>query len=54
MPWVADGRVVVILFDDVVAKVIVFRDIDMSMVEDNFIFKVLVFKFLDKGARAIA
>ena len=50
----ADGRVVIVLFDNVMAKVVVFRNIDVSTVEDNSIFKVPVFKPLGKGARAIA
>lgn len=49
----ADGRVVMVLFDNVTVKVVVFRNIDMSMVENNSIFKVPVFKPLGKEARAI-
>ena len=44
---------VMILFDNVTVKVIVFRDIDVSIMEDNSIFEVPVFKPLGKGARAI-
>ena len=45
---------VIILFDNVMAKVVVFRDINVSAVKDNSIFEVPVFEPLSKGARAIA
>ena len=46
--------VVMILFDDIAMKVVVFRNIDMFMVKNNSIFKVSVFKSLGEGVRAIA
>jgi hypothetical protein len=41
--WVTCGDVVVVLFDNVSSKVVIFWNVDMSTVEDKSVFKVPIF-----------
>jgi hypothetical protein len=41
--WMSCGDVVVVLFDNVSSKVVVFENVDMSVVEDKSIFEVPIF-----------
>ena len=41
--WVSCGNMVVVLFDDVLLEVIIFRNLDVSIVKDESILEVPVF-----------
>ena len=51
--WVSCGNMVMVLFDNVSSKVVIFWNIDMSAVKDKSVFEVPIFQAFDNRSWAI-
>jgi hypothetical protein len=53
LSWMSCGDVIMVLFDNILSKVVIFWNVDMSTVEDKSILKVPIFQAFDNRSWAI-